>query len=124
MTRTHVLAFGLTLLVVATGATAQEGTSAHMEGCLIWSGKGTVGVRNECSRPIALTFMSLDDRKVATAELPPGGRFIADAEWGQADGFIFTACPAGYKPNVPFSVENKEAIGLSLYYCIGGKPNS
>ena len=124
MTHTHVLAFGLTLLVVATGAAAQEGTSAHMEGCLIWSGKGAVGVRNECSRPIALMFMTFDDQQVATAELPPGGRFTSDAEWGLPDGFMFTACPVGYKPNVRFSVENKDAIGLSFYNCVGGKPNS
>jgi hypothetical protein len=53
-----------------------------------------------------------------------GGRFVSEAEWGQPGGFMFTACPAGYKPNVRFSVENKEAIGLSLYNCVGGKPNS
>lgn len=121
---TRALVYGLALLVAATGAAAQEGTSAHMEGCLIWSGRGGVGVRNECSRPIAFMFMTFDDQQVATADLPPGGRFMADAEWGQAGGFMFSACPAGYKPNVPFLLKNKEAIGLSLYYCIGGKPNS
>jgi hypothetical protein len=118
------LACGLALLVAATGAAAQEASHAHMEGCLIWSAQGPVGVRNECSRPIALLFMTFDDQAVVTAELPPGGRFISDAEWGQSGGFMFSACPAGYKPHVPFSVENKEPIGLSLYYCVGGRPAS
>lgn len=120
-------ACGLALLAVAAatgGAAAQERTSAHMEGCLVWSGQGAVGVRNECSRPIAFLFMTFDDRQVSTAELAPGGRFVADVEWGQPGGFMFTACPVGYKPNVAFSLDNKEAIGLSLYNCVGGRPDS
>jgi len=95
-----------------------------MEGCLIWSGQGALGVRNECSRPITLQFMTFEEQKVVTAELAPGGRFTFDAEWGQAGGFMFTACLAGYRPTVRFAIENKEPIGLSLYYCVGGKPNS
>ena len=122
MTRAFI--YGLALLVAATGAVAQEGASAHMEGCLIWSGQGAVGARNECSRPITLMFMTFDDQQVVTAELPPGGRFVSEAEWGRPGGFMFTACPVGYKPNVAFSLENKDAIGLSLYNCVGGKPNS
>lgn len=112
------------LTATATGAAAQEGTSAHMEGCLVWSAQGAVGVRNECSRPIAFLFMTFDDRQVSTAELPPGGRFVADVDWGRPGGFMFTACPVGYRPNVAFSLENKEAISLSLYNCVGGRPNS
>ena len=124
MIRPSILVQGLALLVAASGAAAQEGTSAHMEGCLIWSGRGAIGARNECSRPIALMFMLFDDGRIATAELPPGGRFVSQAEWGQPGGFMFTACPAGYQPNVTFSLENKDAIGLSLYNCVGGKPSS
>jgi hypothetical protein len=111
-------------VAAAAGAAAQEGTSAHQEGCLVWSARGTVGVRNECSRPIAFLFMTFDDGKVSTAEIAPGGHFVADVEWGQPGGFMFTACPVGYKPNVAFSLENKEAISLSLYNCIGGRPAS
>ncbi len=95
-----------------------------MEGRLIWSGQGAVGVRNECSRPITLMFMTYGDPQIVTSELPPGGRFVSDAVWGQSGGFIFTACPVGYKLNVAFSLENKDTIGLSLYNCVGGKPNS
>jgi hypothetical protein len=114
----------LLALAASTGAWAQEDVRAHMEGCLIWSGQGPVGVRNECSRPIALLFMTFDEQQVVSAELPPGGRYISDAEWGQAGGFMFTACPTGYQPSVRFSIENKQAIGLSLYNCVGGRPAS
>jgi len=112
------------LLAAATAARAQESRQAHMEGCLIWSASGAVAVRNECSRTIVLQFMNADDQQTVTADLPPGGRFTSDAQWGQTLGFMFTACPVGYRPNVRFAVENKEAIGLSLYYCVGGRPNS
>lgn len=112
------------MLAAASSAQAQEDVRAHMEGCLIWSGQGGVGVRNECSRPIALMFMVLDDQQVVTTELAPGGRFVSDVEWGQSGGFMFTACPTGYRPSVRFAIENKEAIGLSLYNCVGGRPAS
>jgi len=112
------------LLAVAATADAQERTHAHMEGCLIWSAQGAIAVRNECSRPIAMQFLSHENQQIITTDLPPGGRFVSDAQWGQSLGFLFTACPAGYRPNERFSLENKEAIGLSLYYCIGGRPNS
>ena len=121
---TRALVCGLVLLVAATSAAAQEGTSAHMEGCLIWSNSGAVAVRNECSRLIVLQFMTVEDQRIVTADLPPGGRFTSEAQWGQTSGFLFTACPAGYRPNVRFAAENKDAIGLSLYYCIGGRPSS
>ncbi len=114
----------LPVLLAAVPAGAQESSRAHMEGCLVWSGSGAVGVRNECSRPIALQFMNYADQQVVTAELPPGGRFVSDMQWDESQGFLFTACPVGYRPTVRFAVENKDAIGLSLYYCVGGRPNA
>jgi hypothetical protein len=119
----HGLA-SVAVLLAATTAGAQEVTHAHMEGCLIWSGSGAVTTRNECSRPIALQFMTFDDHHIVTSELPPGGRFVSDAQWGQSGGFLFTACPVGYRPNVRLAVENKDVIGPSLYNCIGGRPSS
>jgi hypothetical protein len=37
---------------------------------------------------------------------------------------MFTACPLGFRPSVPFTLENKEAISLSLYNCVAGEPTS
>ena len=112
------------LLATAATAAAQEGSAAHMEGCLVWNRQGGVSVRNDCSRPVALMFMSFDDQQVITAEVAPGGRFTADAVWGQSGGFMFTACPPGTRPNLRFALENKEAIGASLYNCVIGRPSS
>jgi hypothetical protein len=115
---------GVLLLIIAASAAAQELTAAHMEGCLVWNRGGNVSVRNECSRPLALTFMDFDEQRVVTADLAPGARFTTDAVWGQASGFMFTACPLGSRPSVRFALENKETIGVSLYNCVVGRPSS
>ena len=59
-----------------------------------------------------------------TTELAPGARFTSDAVWGKTSGFMFTACPIGFRPSVRFALENKEAIGVSLYNCVAGEPTS
>ena len=117
-------AVGLLLLAIATAASAQERVFAHMEGCLVWNRDGNVGTRNECSRPIALMFMDFDVQQPVTFELAPGARFTSDSVWGQSTGFMFTACPLGFKPSVRFALENKEAIGVSLYNCVASEPTS
>ena len=114
----------LVLAMTATTAAAQERTMAHMEGCLVWSRDGAIAVRNECSRPIALKYMDFDVQQPVTTEVVPGGRFTSDSVWGQTTGFMFTACPMGMRPSVPFALENKHAIGVSLYNCVAGEPTS
>lgn len=114
----------LAMATATTAAWSQERRMAHMEGCLIWSREGNIAVRNECSRPIALKYMDFDVQQTVTTELAPGGRFTSDSIWGQSTGFMFTACPLGLRPSVPFALENKEAIGFSLYNCVGGEPTS
>ena len=111
-------------LLIAAGTAAQDLSAAHMEGCLIWNRSGNVSVRNECSRPLALTFMDFDEQRVVAAEIAPGERFTTDAVWGQSSGFMFTACPIGTRPSVRFALENKETIGVSLYNCLVGRPSS
>ena len=112
------------LLLAAARAGAQEAAMAHMEGCLVWNRGGTVAVRNECSRPLALMFMDFDDQNVVTADIAPGAAFTSGAVWGRSSGFMFTACPLGTRPSVRFAPENKETLGASLYNCIAGRPTS
>jgi hypothetical protein len=112
------------LLLTTAAAQAQESVRAHMEGCLVWSGQGTVAVRNDCSRPLSLMLMNFDDQQVVTTDIAPGGRFTSAFAWGQSGGFMFTACPVGSRPSLRFAVENKEAIGVSLYNCVAGRPSS
>ena len=117
-------ALAFLLLAIAPAARAQERVFAHMEGCLVWNRDGNVAVRNECSRPIALKYMDFDVQQTVTTELAPGGRFTSNSVWGQTTGFMFTACPLGLRPSVPFALENKEAIGFSLYNCVVSEPTS
>ncbi len=118
-------AFLLLAMTAAAGtARAQERRMAHMEGCLIWSREGNIAARNECSRPIALKYMDFDVQQTVTTELAPGGRFTSDSVWGKTTGFMFTACPMGLRPSVPFALDNKEAIGFSLYNCVANEPTS
>jgi hypothetical protein len=120
-------AFVFLLLAMTTAAVmaeAQERRMAHMEGCLVWSREGSIAARNECSRPIALKYMDFDAQQTVTTELAPGGRFTSDSVWGRTTGFMFTACPLGLRPSVPFALENKETIGVSLYNCVAVEPTS
>jgi len=109
--------------VVAMPAQAQEEVRAHMEGCLLWSAPGAIAVRNECGRPVSLMLMNFADQQTVAAELAPGGRFTSPFDWSPA-GFMFTACPVGFQPSLRFAIENKEAIGTSLYNCVRGRPTS
>ena len=113
----------LALLLLATPAAAQQATAAHMEGCLVWSRSagGAISAYNECSRPLTLMLMSFDDRIVVRQELAPGGRFTGSEP---TLGFMFTACPVGSEPSLRFALENKEAISVSLYNCVAGRPVS
>jgi len=122
--RLSLAALPALLAVFAAGeALAQERVQGHMEGCLVWHKQDPVGVRNECSRPISLQLMSFVDGKIVTSELSPGGKFVWERQ-GPPGGFMFTACAAGLKPNVPFAIENKQPIVLSLYNCVGTEPTS
>jgi len=119
------VAFLLLATSAASGtARAQERTLAHMEGCLVWNRTGNIAVQNECSRPLTLKFMDADTQQAVTTDVAPGARFTADAVWGKTLRFMFTACPIGFRPSVPFTLANKEAISLSLYNCVASEPTS
>jgi len=118
------LAPALLLTALASGAQAQERAIGHMEGCLVWNREGAISVRNECSRPLTLMFMDANSQQAQTADLAPGARFTADSVWGQSGGFMFTACPVGFRPSVRFMPENRETIAVSLYNCMQGQPTS
>ena len=114
----------LGLLLLAGSAAAQYPARAHMEGCLVWSvAKGNLVVRNECSRPMTMMFMSLDDQHVVQGEVAPGGWFDTGRVAGEAE-FMFTACPVGFIPSVRFAIENKTPIRESLYNCQPGRPDA
>jgi hypothetical protein len=107
---------------VAESAVAQS-VRAHMEACTRWGHAGSqFGTANSCDTPIVILFMTLGDQRVIEREVPPGAWFSAPADL--SGGWMFTACPVGYAPNLRFAVENKDAILVSLYNCLAGRPDA
>ena len=118
------LLLSLLLLLLAGNAAAQYPAKAHMEGCLVWTvAKGNLVVRNECSRPLTLMFMSFDDGRTVQSEVAPGAWFDTGRRMGDVE-FMFTACPVSYVPSLRFAVENKGPISDSLYNCQPGRPDA
>jgi len=114
----------LFLLGLAGSAAAQSPARAHMEGCLVWTvATGNLVVRNECSRPMTLQFMSFDDQHVVQSEVAPGAWFDTGRRAGEVE-FMFTACPVGFVPSLRFAIENKKSISDSLYNCQPGRPEA
>jgi hypothetical protein len=108
------------VLLAATDAAAQQ-VKAHMEACTEWGHAGSeFGTRNSCSKPINILFMTLGDQHIVERELAPGAWFGAATDL--SGGWMFTACPVGYAPNIRFSVENKATILDSLYNCLSARP--
>ncbi len=120
----RLLLLSLGLLTTANLAAAQTQSRAHMEACTQWKSEGGhIGTRNDCDRPVAIEFLADGGTQVVKADVPPGGWFDSGAVDGAIDGFIFTVCPAGYAPSVPFSIKDKTPILESLYNCLSvGRP--
>ncbi|MGZ5822306.1 MAG: hypothetical protein ACXWI1_12575 [Croceibacterium sp.] len=100
------------LALLAASAAAAQQVRAHMEACTEWGRAGNAfGTRNSCDRPISILFMALgDDQHLVERNVAPGAWFGPDAATDLSGGWMFTACPAGYTPNIRFAVENKAAI--------------
>ena len=111
-------------LLATTDAAAQQ-VKAHMEACTEWArSAGELGTRNSCDKPISILFMMLDDQRVVEREVPPGAWFGTGAANDLPGGWMFTACPVCYAPNVRFAAENKAAILDSLYNCLSARPGA
>ena len=122
MTARRALLACAVMWLMATDAAAQQ-VKAHMEACTEWRHGGSgVGTRNSCDRPISILFMALADQHVVDREVAPGAWFDSGAASDLSSGWMFTACPAGYVPNIRFAAENKTAILDSLYNCLTARP--
>ncbi len=113
---------GMLLGLAATGAMAQP-LRAHMEACTRWGHAGMeYGTRNRCDTPIVILFMAFADHRIVEREVMPGEWFGSAADL--SDGWMFTACPLGYAPNLGFSPANRDAILDSLYNCLPSRPGA
>lgn len=102
-------------------ATGPVDTRLHLEACTRWSEqKGGFAFTNECHEPVAIIFVELDglrrfDRVIKPkerSEIKLPEKTINTTSW------LFTACPAGYVPGVPFTVENRIRIVTGQYECV------
>jgi hypothetical protein len=111
------------LAILAAPEVAAQQVKAHMEACTEWShAGGAVGTRNSCDRTISIQFMAIADQHVVERDVAPGAWFDSGAVSDLSGGWMFTACPVGYAPNIRFVVENKAAILDSLYNCLSARP--
>jgi len=96
-------------------------TRVHLEACTKWTEQdGSFGFTNGCGEPVALLFIQLNGERWFDRVVNPDERFdigvpekiIKDTTW------LFTACPAGYVPNLRFTVENQIQIAKGQYECV------
>ena len=111
------------VLAIAAATAAAQPIKAHMEACTRWDYSGAeFGTRNSCDDPVVILFMTIGDQQVIEREVAPGAWFGSPADLSA--GWMFTACPVGYAPNLRFGLENKDAILDSLYNCLPARPGA
>jgi hypothetical protein len=96
-------------------------TRLHLEACTKWTEQnGSFGFTNECREPVALLFVQLDGQRRFDRVVKPDERFDIGVPEKiiKATSWLFTACPAEYVPNVPFTVENQTRISKGQYECV------
>lgn len=106
------------------GAGAQD-TVPHVEACTDWDDVGgRFGTMNKCAGPIVIKFLAHRSNNLVEAVVLSGTRFDSGANSDDlVDGWLFTACPSGYVPTVPFAPGNGDLILRSLYECVPqGRP--
>lgn len=111
------------VLALAPATAPAQPVKAHMEACTRWGHAGAeFGTHNSCDAPVVILFMALGDLAVVEREVAPGAWFGSGADLSV--GWMFTACPVGYAPNLQFGVENKDEILDSLYNCLPSRPGA
>lgn len=115
----RILVFAALLSLPALAAAQEEVSRAHMEACVRWTlSGGRFVTRNSCDTPVAIQFMTLYDGHVVEKNVPPGGTFQSDpVDADRTDRMMFSVCPVGYRPSPSFTLENAQAIRVSLYNC-------
>ncbi|WP_298258928.1 hypothetical protein [Bradyrhizobium sp.] len=96
-------------------------TRLHLEACTKWTEQqGSFTFTNECSEPVALVFVELGGLRRFDRVIKPKERFDIKLpeQVINMTSWLFTACPAGYVPSVPFTVEEQALIVAGQYECI------
>ena len=113
-------AFALALLAAPQSSVLAQAPAAHLERCFAWDVRDERLVAvNKCKARAAIMFMLLKDQRVMEGEVNSGELFHTGVSREDAQGdWMYTACPAGHVPNVPFALQYKDVIAPSAYQCV------
>jgi hypothetical protein len=97
-----------------------SGTVLHLERCTNWDYReDRFGTTNRCKEPVTIQFMLISNQRIEQREVKPGEVFDTGlSRMVVEDGWLFTTCPVGYSPSVPFLLENKDLLLPSQYDCV------
>jgi len=104
-------------------AHAQNKVGMHLEECTEWRDfNGSHYTRNVCNRAVTVFFMTLDgknriERHLQRNEPIDTGILSVTAK---ELGWIGATCPVGFRPDVPFTPENRQRFFDSYYDCVPG----
>jgi hypothetical protein len=96
-------------------------TMPHLEKCMMWDYReDRFGATNNCKETVAIQFMLMSTQRTDRREIKAGEVFDTGLSRGEIDdgGWLFTACPLGYAPSVPFLLKDGAVLLLSLYDCV------
>lgn len=111
----------LTILPARSAAIVPQTSVAHAEDCAVWGYRDNdhFGAVNKCKDPMRIQFMLTNDQRVIEREVKPGEFFDTGLTSNQVERtrWLFTACPVGYVPSVPFLLKHEDEIQASRYNC-------
>jgi hypothetical protein len=110
----------MTVMPVQSAAISPPAGVAHLEDCIEWGYRnGHYGAVNDCKESSSIQFMLINDERVIKGEVKPGAFFDTGLTGNQVSSSreMFTACPVGYVPSVPFSLKYQDEIRESRYNC-------
>lgn len=111
----------MTIVPARSAAISPRTTVAHLEDCIEWGYRNNrYGAVNDCKESSSIHFMLINDGRVINGEVEPGAFFDTGLTGNQVSSsrLLFTACPIGYVPSVPFSVKYQDEIQASRYNCL------
>lgn len=102
-------------------AETRPGTRAHLESCTRWRSRGGNFVtKNTCAATVAIALQSFDGKHRFERRLQSGEELDSRIRANDLEtaGWIGWTCPEGYRPNVAFTLENRQKFFDSSYECV------
>lgn len=93
---------------------------SHLESCTRWRSRGGVFVtKNTCPATVAIALQSFDGKHRLERRLQSGEELNSRIPANDLEtiGWIGWTCPEGYRPDVAFTLENRQKFFGSSYEC-------